>query len=269
MHSPFKHSPSPSMSEEYTRPCELWVEQEHGSVKKAELSQQRCLGWGPAQPERSHPGCRAHQTHQVRSGPHTFKALGSRLASWHTAVKFNQFCRCYGAGSAIHVQLAAPAVLLHVCRACKTELTVWMTDDASGCSVREQLRGDSEVWGPLGNNSVGLLQDLGLKARYAYDQCFDGTHSNDQVSWPISFGRWRTRGSASSRCACCSGLHSERMHFACHSISLSFRGQSCCARSRPSSCRHCHRCVLASMCCLACRSTQPPPDASCSPRWTA
>ena len=50
------------------------------------------------------------------------------------------------------------------------------------CSDRERVRGDTEVWGPNGENSVGLLQDVGLRVRYTYDQCFDGTRTNQQAS---------------------------------------------------------------------------------------
>ena len=63
------------------------------------------------------------------------------------------------------------------------------------CSDRERLRGDTEVWGPNGENSVGLLQDVGLRVRYTYDRCFDGTRTNQQAS---RMGSWQRHGGVSS-----------------------------------------------------------------------
>ena len=50
------------------------------------------------------------------------------------------------------------------------------------------------MWGPNGENSVGLLQDVGLRVRYTYDQCFDGTRTNQQAS---RAGSWHRRGGVS------------------------------------------------------------------------
>ncbi|GAB4823550.1 hypothetical protein N2152v2_010596 [Parachlorella kessleri] len=48
-------------------------------------------------------------------------------------------------------------------------------------SDKERNRGDREVWGPLGSNTVGILEDVGVKVKYAYDYVFDGGISNTTV----------------------------------------------------------------------------------------
>lgn len=48
-------------------------------------------------------------------------------------------------------------------------------------SDKERQRGDHAVWGPLGSNSVGILEDVGMRVKYAYDHVFDGSISNASV----------------------------------------------------------------------------------------
>ncbi len=52
---------------------------------------------------------------------------------------------------------------------------------APACSDKERSRGDREVWGPLGANTVGILEDVGMKVKFAYDYVFDGGIGNQTV----------------------------------------------------------------------------------------
>ena len=54
------------------------------------------------------------------------------------------------------------------------------------CSERERARGDREVWGLVGENTIGVTQQVGIRVRYAYDRVFDPSASNTEVRRPCS-----------------------------------------------------------------------------------
>ena len=58
-------------------------------------------------------------------------------------------------------------------------------------SEREVERGESEIWGIVAPDTVGVLDGLGLRARYGFDYVFAGAASNAEVpsqalrcAWP-------------------------------------------------------------------------------------
>lgn len=50
-------------------------------------------------------------------------------------------------------------------------------------SERERQRGDREVWGVVGDNTVGIKEhvNVAVKVKYAYDKVFPGTATTEEV----------------------------------------------------------------------------------------
>ena len=61
-----------------------------------------------------------------------------------------------------------------------------LTPGGARCSSseREVERGESEIWGIVAPDTVGVLDGLGLRARYGFDYVFAGAASNAEVHPP-------------------------------------------------------------------------------------
>ena len=62
---------------------------------------------------------------------------------------------------------------------------------SSSCSEMERERGDSEVWEAQDNNTVGVREGKGGRARYAFDTVFGHAATNKEASFiPHSIGSY-------------------------------------------------------------------------------
>ena len=53
--------------------------------------------------------------------------------------------------------------------------------EGDACSERERKRGDREVWGLVGPNTVGLTQAISVRVKYTYDIVLGQQATNRQV----------------------------------------------------------------------------------------
>jgi hypothetical protein len=56
-----------------------------------------------------------------------------------------------------------------------------LTLQSARASVREQERGECEIWGIVAPQTVGVVSGLGVRAQYGFDHVFGGLASNAQA----------------------------------------------------------------------------------------